>query len=83
VEAKTQEPQNQKHNENRPKHVYLLHSFVELLILSPSPYPYPYPCLASLRASWTSLNDFPHAKQNGLDREVISPQNGHTLVDPK
>jgi hypothetical protein len=33
VEAETQKPQNQKHNENRPKHLYLLGSFVELLIL--------------------------------------------------
>jgi hypothetical protein len=33
VEAETQKPQNQKHNENRPKHIYLLGSFVELLIL--------------------------------------------------
>jgi hypothetical protein len=23
VEAETQKPQNQKHNENRPKHIYL------------------------------------------------------------
>jgi hypothetical protein len=29
------------------------------------------------------LNDFPHSKQNGLDREVISPQNGHIRVDAK
>jgi len=28
------------------------------------------------------LNDFPHSKQNGLDRDVISPQNGHILEDP-
>jgi hypothetical protein len=28
------------------------------------------------------LNDFPHSKQNGLDREVINPQNGHILEDP-
>src|ERR1700680_1036262 len=29
------------------------------------------------------VNDFPHSKQNGLARGVISPQKGHILCDPK
>jgi hypothetical protein len=28
------------------------------------------------------LNDFPHSKQNGLDRGVINPQKGHILEGP-
>jgi hypothetical protein len=36
MEAETQKPQNQKHNENRPKHVYLLRSFVESLVIPAS-----------------------------------------------
>jgi hypothetical protein len=27
--------------------------------------------------------DFPHSKQEGLDRGVIKPQKGHILCDPK
>src|ERR1700722_5253322 len=42
-----------------------------------------HPCLASFRPSCTPRNDFPHSKQNGLDRGVSNPQNGHILGDPK
>ena len=28
-------------------------------------------------------SDFPHSRQEALDREVINPQNGHILCDAK
>jgi hypothetical protein len=28
-------------------------------------------------------SDFPHSRQDDLDREVISPQNGHILCEAK
>jgi hypothetical protein len=31
----------------------------------------------------STLSDLPHSRQDVLDREVINPQNGHILCDPK
>jgi len=28
-------------------------------------------------------NGFPHSRQNAFDRDVINPQDGHILCDPK
>jgi hypothetical protein len=36
VKAKTEKPKNQKHNENRPKHVDLLRSFSRLVVAEAS-----------------------------------------------
>jgi hypothetical protein len=36
VKAKTEKPKNQKHNENRPKHVDLLLSFNRLVVAEAS-----------------------------------------------
>jgi len=75
VQAKTQDPQNQKHSNNRPKHVSLLSSFFCVQ---------PYcvqPCGASFRPAGTPLSGFPHSRHNLLARGVINPQNGHILCD--
>ena len=31
----------------------------------------------------TAGNDFPHSRQNAFERDVINPQDGHILCDPK
>ena len=51
---------------------------------------FPHPQIAITAPHCSSLmrgpqvigfSDFPHSKQNGLDRDVISAQNGHILCD--
>ena len=32
---------------------------------------------------YTARNDFPHSRQNSFERDVINPQDGHILCDPK
>jgi hypothetical protein len=70
MHAKSQQPQNQKYSNNRPKHIDLLCQ--SLLAFHPS-------CFASFLSRETELSDFPHSRQTRLARGVISPQNGHTL----
>ena len=31
----------------------------------------------------TGASDFPHSRQDDLDRDVINPQNGHILCEAK
>jgi hypothetical protein len=35
------------------------------------------------RWHYVALSDFPHSRQDVLDFEVISPQNGHMRWEPK
>jgi hypothetical protein len=75
VEAETEKPQNQEHNENCPKHVALLRSIegqlkrIDLLSF----------LLYLVALAGASV--FPHSRQEALEREVIKPQNGHILCD--
>jgi len=39
--------------------------------------------VASFHHRYTAGNDFPHARQNSFERDVINPQDGHILCDPK
>jgi hypothetical protein len=68
VEAETKKPQNQKHNENCPKHVDLLRSFER-------------PRKLISHVPPVGASDFPHSRQTVLERDVINPQNGHILCD--
>jgi hypothetical protein len=76
VQAESQQPQNQKYSDNRPKHVNLLVypccRFILVALL---------PGCASSGSRETALSDFPHSRQTLLARGVISPQNGHILCD--
>jgi hypothetical protein len=72
VEAKTEKPQNHKHNENCPQHFDLLLILCAQLNVREDSPKLAYPAGAS---------DFPHSRQDVLVREVIKPQNGHILCD--
>jgi hypothetical protein len=74
VEAETKKPQNQKHNENCPKHVDLLRSFDR---------PRERPRKLIYHVPPVGASDFPHSRQEVLERDVINPQNGHILCDAK
>ena len=39
--------------------------------------------VASFHHRYTAGNDFPHSRQNSFERDVINPQDGHILCDPK
>jgi len=39
--------------------------------------------VASFHHRYTPGNDFPHSRQNSFERDVINPQDGHILCDPK
>jgi len=39
--------------------------------------------VASFHHRCTAGNDFPHSRQNAFERDVINPQDGHILNDPK
>src|SRR6266853_4434845 len=39
--------------------------------------------VASFHHKYTAGNDFPHSRQNSFERDVINPQDGHILCDPK
>ncbi len=39
--------------------------------------------VASFHHRYTAGNDFPHSRQNSFERDVINPQDGHILSDPK
>src|SRR6266849_10960187 len=39
--------------------------------------------LASFHHRYTAGNDFLHSRQNSFERDVINPQDGHILCDPK
>src|SRR5216684_6638190 len=38
---------------------------------------------ASFHHRYTAGSDFPHSRQNSFERDVINPQDGHTLCDTK
>ncbi len=73
VEAETKNSQNQKHNENCPKHVDLLCS----LSVSNDERPRTIIYLVA------GASDFPHSRHDDFARDVINPQNGHILCDEK
>jgi hypothetical protein len=75
VQAETKKPQNQKHNENCPKHIVLLRAFERPENKRPRKLIY-YLVVAG-------ASDFPHSRQDVLDRDVINPQNGHILCEAK
>jgi len=66
VQAKAQQPENQKYSHNRPKH---------------NRSPLYYPSLTAFLSRETVVSDFPHSRQTRLARGVISPQNGHILCE--
>jgi hypothetical protein len=73
VETEAKKPQNQKHDENCPKHIDLLRSFErrqEIDVREKLVY-----------IAGAGAIDFPHSRQDGFDRGVINPQNGHILCD--
>ena len=39
--------------------------------------------VASFHRRYTAGNDFPHSKQNSFARDVINPQDGHIVCDPR
>src|SRR5712691_10167379 len=39
--------------------------------------------VASFHHKYTAGNDFPHSRQNSFERDVINPQDGHILCEPK
>jgi hypothetical protein len=39
--------------------------------------------VASFHHRYTAGNDFLHSRQNSFERDVINPQDGHILCDPK
>src|SRR6266536_4205053 len=39
--------------------------------------------VASFHHRCTAGNDFPHSRQNAFERDVMNPQDGHILWDPK
>jgi hypothetical protein len=72
VEAETKKPENQKYNENCPKHVDLLRSCERSKMGI---------CEKLIYLGVAGASDFPHSRQDDLDRDVINPQNGHILCD--
>ena len=40
-----------------------------------------FPCI--FHARYTAGSGFPHSRQNAFERDVINPQDGHILCDPK
>jgi hypothetical protein len=99
VEAEAQKPQNSQNHKNRPKHIFLLEDQLLCPSLKSLSYTGTTPvCARNARntvqdcststaryslALHNTLSNFPHSRHDDLDREVIRPQNGHILCDPK